>query len=162
MSAPPGYNAGDSLLQTQVQAHGGTASIVPVMGGGRVRGALKKIRRKHTKRGISKKKGKTKKNKKGGLSQRGGRNHYSLSATDLRDKNETSAEVSTISLPTYPNNELVQTDIVNADDAQSKNSLIKSYLIQQNKLWVRSLRETLFKNAEIKSNVPGAHKLKSL
>jgi hypothetical protein len=157
MSAPPGYNATDSLLQPQVQAHGGTPSIVPVMGGGKVRGALKKIRRKHTKKGISKKKGKTKKNKKGTLSQRGGTNHYLLLTKDGRDSNETSAEVMTIPLPTQPDSDILQTNIANDED--ERNTILVDYLIQQNKLWVRSLHETLFKNATFKSNVPNLNNI---
>jgi hypothetical protein len=157
MSAPPGYNATDSLLQPQVQAHGGTPSIVPVMGGGKVRGALKKIRRKHTKKGISKKKGKTKKNKKGTLSQRGGTNHYLLLTKDGRDSNETSAEVMTIPLPTQPDSDILQTNIAN--DEEERNTILVDYLIQQNKLWVRSLHETLFKNATFKSNVPNLNNI---
>lgn len=152
MSAPPGYNASDSLLQPQVQAHGGTPSIVPVMGGGRVRGALKKIRRKHTKRGVSKKKGKTKKHKNRRLSQRGGVNHYSLPTRDLIDHNDLSVSITIIGLPsketiTDPNNPI---DFpISFDETK-----FKEYLIQQNKLWVRNLRETLFKNASLKSNLP--------
>jgi len=158
MSAPPpGYNAGDSLLQSQVQAHGGTASIVPVMGGGRLRGALKKIRKKHTRRGGSKKKGKTKKTKKGGLSQRGGRNHYSLATVDDRNKNDVSAKVTNIVLPTYADKDILERH--SASDEDEKMNSLKSYLIQQNKLWVRSLRETLFKNASLKSNVPNLNNI---
>ncbi len=149
MSAPPGYNANHSLLQTQVESHGGTASIVPVMGGGRVRGALKQIRRKHTKRGLSKKKGKTKKNKRR-LLQRGGINHYSLPTTDLTDNNEISTQVTTISLPATADKDILEKPI----EDTIKQQKLTYYLNYQNKLWVRKLRETLFKNAGLKSIIP--------
>ena len=63
----------------------------------------------------------------------------------------------TIPLPTQPDSDILQTNIANDED--ERNTILVDYLIQQNKLWVRSLHETLFKNATFKSNVPNLNNI---
>ena len=79
MSAPPGYTS-ESMLQ------GGTAPIVPVMGGGNIRNLLNEVRKRRSKKGRGHNKKRTKKRKIMNA-QSGGLNHYEImTETDISSK----------------------------------------------------------------------------
>lgn len=118
MSAPPGYNPGESMLQ------GGTTQITPVMGGGRIKMALKQ-KRKH----VTKKRGK----KPGTRRQRGGLNHYALTSIDEYSKNRAHAVTNiTIDEPK------ISDDIV-ASTPRDINDF-KQYIYSSSKFWKRKLK----------------------
>lgn len=135
---PPGYNAGESMLQ------GGTAPIIPVMGGGRVKNALKQIRKKHTRKGAGRKENATKRAK-----QAGGRSsHYELSGTDTYRPNKASGlievNISSIAVPTTE---------VTLPDRISIN-VIPDYVKLCAKLWMRHINAPFFSYSEFKSHIP--------
>jgi len=132
MSAPPGYNPGESMLQ------GGTTQITPVMGGGRIKMALKE-KRKH----VTKKRGK----KPGTRRQRGGLNHYALTSIDEYSKNRAHAVTNiTIDEPE------ISTDI-EASVPKGEDDL-QEYIFSSSKLWKRNLKRQFAPVNQQKAVIP--------
>ena len=140
---PPGYNAGESMLQ------GGTTPIVSVMGGGRVMAAMKGLRKKRSRkqRRTRATRG-TKKARRKRIEQEGG-NHYDLEhATNYLHNNSHTlytADVETKTAPTEnPLNESPPGSV----------PLLTPYLRDTNRQWVRKISTPLFGYSELKSNIP--------
>lgn len=143
MSAPPPGYSGVSMLET----HGGTAEIVPVMGGGRVKKALLNIRKKHTRKPASKERNKRTKKHKRSKKQEGGKNHYTLSVADEYKINKPlstrSATIKKVVIPKDRSTEL----------KPEKRDLL-NYLKNQGKLWVRKVNTSVILRSELKSKIP--------
>jgi len=129
---------------------GGTAQIVPVMGGGRVRLAMKNIRKKVSKKAAPKT-NRTRKQKraKHEAGQGGGGNHYILDAEDEYSKNNPSnlmtGKISIKAVPTTgPDRGSITTD---AKD-------LISYLKNWGATWRRSIRTPFIAYSEFKPNLP--------
>jgi hypothetical protein len=145
MSAPPpGYNAGESMLQ------GGTAEIVPVMGGGRIKQAMKNIRKKFSKKAAPKT-NRTRKHKQSSktLEQDGGANHYTLDSVDEYKINNPSSlmKVNILSrgLPsTGPS----------IDSIKTATQHIFDYLGERGTVWRRGIRTPFLGLSEFKPNLP--------
>jgi len=145
MSAPPpGYNAGESMLQ------GGTAEIVPVMGGGRIKQAMKNIRKKFSKKAAPKT-NRTRKHKQSSktLEQDGGANHYTLDSVDEYKINNPSS--------------LITVDIVShglpstgpsIDSMETATQHIFDYLGERGTVWRRGIRTPFLGLSEFKPNLP--------
>lgn len=143
MSAPPPGYSGDSILQT----HGGTAEIVPVMGGGRVKKALYKLRKKRSRKGAAKQRNKaTKKHKRAKAQEGGASNHYTLNDLDEYKMNKAmSIRSATIKKEVVPKEKTIL-PAVERD--------IFKYLKSQAKLWVRKLNSSVLLRSQLKPKVP--------
>lgn len=143
MSTPPPGYSGESILQT----HGGTAEILPVMGGGRVKKALHNIRKKHSRKPATKQRNKaTKKNKRNKTQEGGNSNHYTLTELEGYKLNKAmnirSATINKVIIP----KEKTNLPIVERD--------ISAYLKNQAKLWVRKLNTSVLLRSDLKPKIP--------
>ena len=141
MSAPPPGYSGESMLQ------GGTTPIVSVMGGGSVTAAIKKLRKKKSrKQGYRHPTGGTKKARRKRVEQEGG-NHFSLvGADEYLQGSAHSMHIARMITDPVPNESY-------QDGTQSFTSLTP-YLTEQNTKWVRKIDAPTFAYSELKSNIP--------
>jgi len=139
---PPGYS-GESILQV----HGGTAEILPVMGGGRVQKALHHIRKKHSRRLVPKqRKGATKKRKRSKPQEGGQTNHYTLDSADEYKMNKANATQSVTLQKVLVPQEKATLPVVNRE--------LATYLKEQGKLWIRKLSTPVILYSQLKPKLP--------
>lgn len=126
---------------------GGTAEIVPVMGGGRIKQAMKNIRKKFSKKAASKKNS-TRKRKQSSktLEQDGGANHYTLDSVDEYKINNPN---SLITVKTFLRGLGPSIDSV----ATSTEELF-DYLGERGTVWRRGIRTPFLGLSEFKPNLP--------